>query len=190
MLKQLIDRLPEIRELTKDESQWNSLIINRRKPHTYRIFHVFPDNMRVCLHRFSPCHDHEAFQHPHPWPGAFLIMNGSYEMTLGMSKDRFSKPENVAKTMMSEYSGYEILNPLTWHSVIPLETTHTIMMNGEPWSEDIAHSEVRTTKGKDLDKMDEQEVKNSLGLFRIYIDHFFRVRAEPKYDYETGELLK
>lgn len=121
---------------------------------------------RVSLHKFDPCHDHEAFDHPHPWPGAFIIMSGRYKMRVAYSKDRFSKPDTVTTLVVSKHSMYEITNPLTWHSVIPLETTYTIMVNGPTWdTETVAHTDVRTTKGKDLDKMPERELLEHLSQF-------------------------
>ncbi len=47
----------------------DSLIVNRRKPITYRVFRYLNDGLRVSLHKFDPCARHEAYPHPHPWPG-------------------------------------------------------------------------------------------------------------------------
>jgi len=154
----------ELPALLKDPSKWDSLIINRRKPHTYRIFTQLGE-YRVCLHRFDECHADEAFLHPHPWPGAFKVIQGSYSMRLGYSKDRFSKPDMAAEFIMGAGSSYEITNPLTWHSVIPQELTYTVMINGTPWDADTAHTEVRTTKGKDLEKMEDFMLKAHLHFF-------------------------
>ena len=165
MLNKLLAIMPNISYLLTDHDRWDSLIINRRKPHTYRVFTQLEDGYRLCLHKFNPCDRHEAFAHPHPWPGAFFIVSGSYRMNIGYSKDRESAPENVAEVVLTTGSSYEIINPLTWHSVIPLEETYTIMLNGEPWGPEIAHKEVRTTKGKDLEKMSKEELSAHLGKF-------------------------
>src|ERR1044072_4917851 len=102
ILNYTIDKLPE---LLQNEKRWDSLIINRRKPHTYRIFTNFEildydgtlNTYRVCLHKFDPCNTEEAFAHPHPWPGAFCILKGKYKMNIGYSLNRYCKPENVAE---------------------------------------------------------------------------------------------
>ena len=60
---------------------WDSLIINRRKPHTYRIFTQYAD-LRLCLHKFDMCDEGEAFSHPHPWPAAFMVLKGKYKMNI------------------------------------------------------------------------------------------------------------
>ncbi len=168
-LQMVVKLLPDL--LDKREA-WDSLIVNRRKPYTYRVFTNLvgytnlSHGLRVCLHKFDTCHDHESFAHPHPWSGAFLLLQGKYKMTIGRSKDRTSPPDDVMTMILTPGSMYEITNPLTWHSVIPLETTYTIMVNGEPWSADFAHKDVRTTKGKDLDKMPEDELIAHLAHFQ------------------------
>jgi hypothetical protein len=167
-LKSLMSHLPN---LLNEPERWDSLIVNRRKPHTYRVFTQSPLNSteRICLHKFDICDDDEAFKHPHPWSGAFLILSGSYRMYVGSSIDRGSFPTEVATFELHTGSIYEITKPLTWHSVVPLETTYTIMLNGQPWSKDVAHIDVRTTKGKDLDKMPEDELLNHLKVYKSLV---------------------
>lgn len=165
MLKLLEQYLEDdtIFNLLQDRSKWDSLIVNRRKPHTYCVFTYVGDN-RICLHRFDVC-DTRIVRSPHPWPGAFMILKGSYRMRLGRSSDRESPPVPVADLILTAGSAYEITDPLTWHSVTPLETTYTIMLNGPTWEPGVAHKDVRTTKGKDLDKMPENELLAHLKIF-------------------------
>jgi hypothetical protein len=159
--------------LLTQPAKWDSLIVNRRKPHTYRVFTTLENGLRLCLHRFNPCDTHEAFRHPHPWPGAFIVLDGSYIMETWLARDREDKnPQPVAKNIMRKWSAYEITNPMTWHSVVPLETTYTIMVNGEPFPPEIAHTEVRRTGGKDLDKMPEADLLDHLSLFRQFVEQY------------------
>lgn len=155
--------------LTMDDSRWDSLIVNKRKPHTYRVFTYLSTGERICLHRFDECDDTESFIHPHPWPGAFVILEGGYEMSLWISDNREDMPHFVCNTVLNKGSSYEILNPLTWHGVTPLVTTYTVMMNGEPWGPDIAHTKVRTTAGKDLDKMPKEMLIDHLSKFQLLL---------------------
>lgn len=167
MLDKLKQGLEELRGgLLADRSKWDSLIVNRRKPWTYRVYAQLSNGMRVCLHRFEVCHTHEAFPHPRPWPGAFAILEGSYKMQIGYSADRTSDMKDVMTVVLTAGSQYEITNPLAWHAVIPLETTYTVMVNDTPWGPDVAHKEVRTTKGKDLDKMPEEDLIAHLAKFQ------------------------
>ena len=159
----------DLTKLLSDPSKWESLIINRRKPFTYRAF-TYVDKLRVSLHRFEECDESEAFVHPHPWPGAFLLVKGSYDMKLGYSKDRVSPPENVSRLILNQGARYEITSPLTWHSVTPLSECWTIMVNGDPWPSDFAHKEVRTTRGKDLEKMSPQQLLEHLQFFEEHLN--------------------
>lgn len=152
-----------------DINGWGSLVINRRKPHTTRLFKQF-DELRVCLHRFEACTDEEAFAHPHPWPGAFLLLDGSYIQTIGYSFSTIAEPDFLFKEKVVPGSCYEIINPLTWHKIQPTQTTHTIMINGPPFEQQ--HSEVKTTAGKDLDTLSKQETLFLLQSFNILLHHY------------------
>lgn len=163
MIRVLVDYLPVIYGDLDGVNGWESLVINRRKPWTYRVFRKY-GNFRVCLHAFDPCENSEAFAHPHPWPGAFLMLKGAYIHSLGASVDLKSKPDFFERAIITPYSMYEIINPRTWHSVQPLERTYTIMVNGEPWGN--PHKDVKTTKGKDLDKMSPEDLIIHLGEFK------------------------
>lgn len=170
MLDNLYDALRVLPDLLNKREVWDSLIVNRRKPYTYRVFTQLPNGLRICLHKFDPCHTHESFPHPHPWPGAFVVLDGSYRMKIGYSKTRETmEVEDVSTFIMSTYSAYEITNPLTWHSVTPLEPTYTVMVNGATWDKDVAHVDVRTTKGKDLDRMPENELLEHLEKFKYLV---------------------
>ena len=167
LLEVLDHSIKHLRPMLADRSRWDSLIINRRKPYTYRVFTQLDNGMRLCLHRFEPCDTHEAFAHPHPWPGAFKILMGEYRMMLGYSCNgrEDSNYKETATLILSRGSQYEIIDPLTWHAVIPTQTTYTIMINDEAWDASFAHKDVRTTKGKDLEKMEEPDLIHVLELF-------------------------
>ena len=141
---------------------WDSLVINKRKPYTYRAFKQYGD-YRICLHKFDPCSDLEAFGHPHPWPGAFIILEGSYEQRIGYADSRNGIRHDIYREVLTAGSKYEIVNPLTFHSVIPLETTWTMMVNGPPFEN--PHEDVVTTKGKDLQKMTPKEFEQHMYQF-------------------------
>lgn len=161
----------ELPGLLVDRENWDSLIVNRRKPATYRVF-CQRDDLRICLHRFDPCHMSESFAHPHPWPAAFLILDGQYRMSVGFSATRTSPPEPVIEHVMGSWSSYSITHPMTWHAVTPLETTYTVMVNRAAWPVDVAHTDVRTTKGKDLDKMPESELHEHLKKFQSLLINY------------------
>lgn len=169
MIEILQKLIPEVFDSINRGDHWDSLVINRRKPWTYRVFRQFGD-YRVCLHAFDECMQDEAFPHPHPWPGAFLMLRGSYMHNIGFSTDLQSQPIFHFKEIVRPYSTYEITDRRTWHTVQPLERTYTVMVNGKPW--DDAHADVRTTKGKDLDMMQPAELREHLMEFMVLLNRY------------------
>ena len=187
MLDQLLNIIPQVIDSLDSKDgwkEWDSLIINRRKPHTYRMFRKFGD-LRVCLHKFEPCEAEDAFAHPHPWPGAFLVLRGQYIQNIGYSESLESDPVFFYKEVVRANTMYEIVNPKTWHSVQPLETTYTIMVNGEPWEEQ--HSQTRTTKGKDLEKMNNHDLIKHLLTFSCYLSQYKANRINKQ---ETRKIFQ
>jgi hypothetical protein len=169
MLATLEQVLSDLPTLLAEPDEWDSLIVNRRKPVTYRVFRYLNDQLRVCLHKFEVCDQREAFPHPHPWPGAFAILAGSYRMWVGFTPDLQSRePITVTETVLAAGSRYEITEPRTWHSVTPIEECWTVMVNGAPWREQ-AHTRAPTTAGKDLDKMPNDELIAHLAKFQTLL---------------------
>lgn len=156
------DKLPDL--LNKPE-YWKTLVINRRKPFTYRAY-TYIGRLRVCLHRFEVCEEEEAFLHPHPWDGAFKLLEGSYLMKVGISKDRKSHPDFATKIKLTAGCQYAMTNPLTFHAITPLSECYTVMLNGTPYSSAIAHEDVKTTKGKDLQEMTPEELLKHLKKYK------------------------
>jgi hypothetical protein len=181
----MIDRLDRVLKILPEKilgpiDIWDSLIVNRRKPHTYRVFTMI-DGLRVCLHRFEMCSPEDAFEHPHPWPGAFWVAAGHYRQRVSYAPSRQDKPRREAMDMiLSPGAKYSITNPLTWHSVQPLvvegylppkctdiypPSAFSVMVNDSPWPKDAAHAAAPTTAGKDLDKMTLEDLELHLRTF-------------------------
>lgn len=185
-LNRVMEALPN---MLSEPRRWKSLIVNRRKPHTFRAFTQFQE-LRVCLHRFEMCDELEAFRHPHGWAGAFEVMGGYYRQKVWYSESRIADPcrKPVIDMILGPGSQYEISNPLTWHSVQPLsgydgaedvfvnlpESAWTVMVNGEPWDADTAHVNTVTTKGKDLDKLTPEQMTDHLRAFQCLMEDRWR----------------
>lgn len=179
MIEILEKALPQILKDVQSIDGWDSLIVNKRKPWTYRVFRQYGD-LRVCLHAFDPCESDECFAHPHPWPGAFLMLKGAYTHNVGFSVDLQADPVFCFREIVRPYTMYEILDRRTWHSVQPLERTYTVMVNGSPWPE--PHAKVRTTKNKDLDKMEPDDLKVHLEEFEgLLLSYFAITGAECRF---------
>jgi hypothetical protein len=87
-------------------------------------------------------------------------------MAVGRSETRLDRPKEVAKFLLNEGSRYAMIDPLTWHSVSPVVECYTVMVNGPPWPADVSHVHVRTTQGKSLVKMTEQQLEEHFTVFR------------------------
>ncbi len=171
MIKKLFQIMPLVPDLLTKPEVWSSLIVNRRKPHTYRVFTKI-DDLRICLHKFKPCDRHEAFLHPHPWDGGFLILDGAYRMLTGKSPDREKDPVPGPEFFMTKFSGYQITDPLDFHAIIPVGETYTIMVNGPEWPDEKKHIRAVTTKGKDLDTMPHDELVAHLQKFETFVSEW------------------
>ena len=180
MLELLDEVLAEVPALISDPGRWDSLVINRRKPFTYRAFTAWR-GYRVCLHRFEACDEDEAVLHPHPWPGAFAILRGSYLMGVGASPDRLSPPTGVMRLVLGPGSRYEIVSPITWHSVVPREECYTVMVNGDAWPPDVAHAGVRRTHGKGLEPMTPADLAAMFDVYRAALGGPGVDAAEPPF---------
>jgi len=96
-----------------------------------------------------------------------MVLRGRYIHSVGVSPDLVSQPELVYQQEVGPYSPYSITDPKIWHSVQPLQTTYTIMVNGAPFEN--PHVSVRTTKGKDLKTMSNKEKGMLLSEFDCLI---------------------
>jgi hypothetical protein len=171
-LQTLANYLPHLPQMLEQPLLWDSLIINKRKPHTYRVFTRIGD-IRICLHHFEQCTPDESFIHPHSWPMAVLVLEGSYQMNLGTSDDKETFPKTMGSSVVIQAgSRYEITDPLTWHSVTPTNNTGvwTVMVNGPNFAQ--PHKRVRTTQGKDLLKMTATELQVFLNTFKGKLEGF------------------
>ncbi|MGK7943504.1 MAG: hypothetical protein AB4058_03455 [Microcystaceae cyanobacterium] len=147
-------------EATTNLNRWESIVINKRKPYTYRAFMMYKET-RICLHRFEACEAHESFAHPHPWPSSMLILEGDYDMDLFFTSDlKSSELLPVINVSLSSGSIYHIKEQKTWHKVIPRTICYSLMINGSRWS--YPHRYAPTTKGKGLKPMAETVLQDHL----------------------------
>ena len=168
MMEKLENVLKELPALLEIPERWDSLVINRRKPFTYRVLSLV-EGFRISLHKFDACDRSESFYHPHPWPDAFKILSGAYQMQMGRSVSRFSDPLDAGSFRLYSGSMYAITDPYVWHQITPIMETHTVMVNDPPWDIDVAHTKTRTTVGKDLDKLPLDELVGHLNKFQELI---------------------
>ena len=157
-----------------DLSKWDSLVINRRKPHTNRAFIQHGDD-RICLHRFDPCRFDETNPHPHSWSASMLLLHGSYDMVVSKSLDLHSRPISIMKMTLTAGSVYHMSDPRLWHQVVPNTTCFSLMVNSPRY--DMPHSSAPTTKGKGLESMSEAQLGEHLALCRQYLSMYLALHV-------------
>lgn len=113
-----------------DHYTWTGVDIDYDTPRVERVWTRL-DAYRVNLHVIHCCEN--ALYHPHPWPSAALIVDGSYEMCIGYGTVD-SEPPVAATVVISPGSTYEMADKDGWHSVRPLTSTVlSVMVTGAPW---------------------------------------------------------
>jgi hypothetical protein len=121
-LESVEQRLPA---LLQDEDGWKDLFVTYETPNVERLYRQDGEN-RIYLHRIHWCA--LSFYHPHPWPSAMRLVEGAYQMSVGLEK------LSVATIQLEPGSCYEMVNPESWHSVMPLSpTTLSLMVTGPVW---------------------------------------------------------
>ena len=142
---------------------WQTLVIDRRKPITHRAWIMHGDT-RICLHGFEPCQREEAFLHPHPWPSAMLVLDGSYDMHVGYAAAPESRqPDDVISLQLAAGSTYDMSVPGAWHKVVPRTRCYSLMINGPRW--DTGPRFAPRTQGKDPGRMTSSQLNEHLIVF-------------------------
>jgi hypothetical protein len=149
-MKNLLDILNETIEeklpnfLKKEnEELWNSTEVIYHAPRVERLWMQMGE-YRIFLHRIYPCQKEEALFHPHPWPCAVKIINGTYEMGISTEypdEDKFETEKEPAWTseharlILGAGSSYEMSDRTAWHYVLPINNpSDSIMIIGKPYS--------------------------------------------------------
>lgn len=105
------------------------------------------------------------------------MLDGAYVHRVGCSDSLESEPRFLFTEIVAPHSMYEITDPQTWHSVQPLATTYTVMVNGAPWEEQ--HAETKVTKGVDVSYMTAAEVAVHMSVFSRLLRDYFRDLENP-----------
>lgn len=119
--------------LHNTSTQWKSVYVDYHPPIVERLWLDIGD-IRIYLHRIHSCSKEEALYHPHPWPSAIRILEGSYEMGIGYSNNDKPPVETLATMILGAGSAYSMAEPDSWHYVCPLsESSLSLMVTGKPW---------------------------------------------------------
>jgi hypothetical protein len=158
MLHRVETQLPA---MLQEEAEWNSLYIDYHPPIVERLWRQWFD-FRIYLHRIHPCEAGEALFHPHPWPSAMRVLDGTYEMAVGYGAGE-QEPPIAARILLPAGSEYEMTDPHGWHYVRPIASpTMSLMIAGKPWNRPGPKS------GKVLNPLAEGQKEAILAFFREY----------------------
>ncbi|HEU0029467.1 MAG TPA: hypothetical protein VFQ53_02455 [Kofleriaceae bacterium] len=141
------------------EATWNTLDINYHPPFVERLWTPW-EAYRIALHRIHPCEPADALFHPHPWPSAMRILDGTYEMAVGHGTGP-EPPPIAARIVAAGEFRYEMTDPDAWHYVRPIGgPAMTVMVTGAPWT--------RASPGprEPLQPLDDRRTAELLAYFR------------------------
>ncbi len=130
----LFDSLRRLPDLMAVTSSWVSLDVTYEQPRVERLFRKLGEDYRLYLHRIHPVlAGGVALLHPHPWPSAVYVCEGSYDMAVGYGAD-YAKPDVAARVRLAPGSSYEMSDMHGWHSVSPVGgPSLSVMVTGPRW---------------------------------------------------------
>lgn len=149
---------------------WQTLDVDYEPPRVERLWAQLGDN-RLYLHRIHPCERGQALYHPHPWPSAVHLVEGTYEMAVGYGSGD-EHPPHATTMVLAAGTKYEMLDQDGWHDVRPLGgTCLSVMLAGKPF--------VGGTRRGQKPKLNPLSEAVKFDLLQRFIAHF----PERKYDF-------
>ena len=137
-LKQIEDKL--MLELLSKPDVWKTLFVDYHPPLVERCWTQL-GNYRISLHFIHECKPEDALFHPHPWPSAMHVLEGTYEMGLGFGKG-LEEPEKMCTVLVTNGMYYDMTHIDGWHYVRPVKSTcSTVMLSGPKWGREEIKSE-------------------------------------------------
>ncbi|MFN0246029.1 MAG: hypothetical protein ACKV2T_03920 [Kofleriaceae bacterium] len=134
LLEHALDELPALLASTEG---WRGMHIDYLPPHVDRAWRPWRE-CRLAIHRIHPiAAGGTAFLHPHPWPSAMAILDGSYEMSLGHGAGVVAPPI-AAQLVMGPGTRYAMTDRDAWHDVRPVSgPVISVMLSGPPWEREM-----------------------------------------------------
>lgn len=186
-------------DLLKNPSIWNTLDVNYYPPRVERLWTQLEDQ-RLMLHIIHPCEPLTSLYHPHAWPSVMHVLDGKYEMGLGIKhssgmlekiaiqkgkespsfivlpkkkqEDQRTIIRQICKLEMNGDNYYEMLDIKGWHYVRPINNVClTVMLTGEPWSHDIEYK-VEKDGQPTWGKLPELTEHRKLEILEIFKEHY------------------
>ena len=150
-----------------DEDQFDSILIDKRDPITYRLFKEFPDGKRICLHKIG---QGKTAIHAHKYNVRVLILQGEYTHNIGYwnGTDSDFSINHVYTSQCGAGHSYEIDDPNTLHGLVARgKPVYSIMINdynfGSP------NPKCISTKGNDLGPIPTSQKQELVNYFKDLI---------------------
>ena len=138
----MIDKLQQLErvkifDLLHQPDVWQSLNIDYHPPHVERLWCQL-GVYRLYLHFIHPCGEGESFFHPHPWPCAIHVLEGSYETGFGYGEGT-EEPEILSKIIVPNGGMYyDMTSKNAWHYVRPIGgVCSSVMLAGQLWDREM-----------------------------------------------------
>jgi len=176
----MIDKLQQLErvkifDLLHRPEIWNSLNIDYHPPTVERLWCQI-GVYRLYLHFIHPCQEGEALFHPHPWPSAIHVLEGSYETGFGFGEG-IEEPEVFGKVMVPTGGMYyDMTHKDGWHYVRPIiGVCSSVMLAGEPWDRE----QLKEDRGELKPLSDDRKVI-MLEYFKNYYRNIVRKTIGPE----------
>jgi hypothetical protein len=153
----------DLPELLASSEGWRTFKLDRHAPFIDRMLREHRGG-KLFLHRIHPCAEGVAPYHPHPWPSAMRILEGTYEMAVGYGAGERAPPI-AARLIASAPFEYELTDAFAWHSVRAIGApAMTVMVTGPRWDRPSPREDQRDDKP--LSPLSEAEVAAMLAYYR------------------------
>lgn len=162
MLQELLELEKKLPEFLQDETQWDSLLIDKYPPIVHRLSRKISDDRTLLLHKIYETD--QPYMHSHSYNLAVKCIKGSYETDIGFSQDRKIIPKPIYKHFVKEGDSYEITSSDVWH------TTKTL--NGLPsYSIVLIGGRQRGRLAQNIGKLEQKHINELLDFFRKHYEN-------------------
>jgi hypothetical protein len=122
------------------DNQWNGMEIRHERPHIDRIWTTLDQGYRICFHKMHTIGPNTPYYHPHPWEFQTFIIKGQYYTNVGTNittddRKKLIQPTVSLRLKLTAGSWYHMDNPLTWHTVEPIDEYVYSVILTKPFAE-------------------------------------------------------
>ena len=153
-----------------ENKEWDSLLIDKRDPITYRLF-IVHEGHRYCLHHMR---SGKTKSHPHKYNARVKILAGRYEHTIFVEEksahlDESDRLREVYRETLHKDSSYCIEHPEIFHSVEikPFAYCYSLMINDYDFKN--PNPSCISTAGNNLGPIPEEKKQELIKEFKSFL---------------------